>query len=105
MPGVILIIASLDTKWPEVKYLKELIEQRGHKKMLLDMSMRGEPPVAATGLWKISSSGRVSYTGVVRLQQPLGRVCFQHPFPVLLFPHSSLPKYLCKLTINAEIIS
>ena len=47
MPGVILIIASLDTKWPEIKYLKELIEQRGHKTMLLDMSMRSEPPVTA----------------------------------------------------------
>jgi uncharacterized protein (UPF0261 family) len=47
MPGVILIIASLDTKWPEVKYLKELITRRGHKTVLLDMSMRGEPPVAA----------------------------------------------------------
>jgi uncharacterized protein (UPF0261 family) len=47
MPGVILIIASLDTKWPEVKYLKELITRRGHKTVLLDMSMRSDPPVAA----------------------------------------------------------
>ena len=47
MSGVILIIASLDTKWPEVQYLQELIQQRGQKTILLDMSMRSQPPVKA----------------------------------------------------------
>jgi uncharacterized protein (UPF0261 family) len=43
MPKLILIVSSLDTKGQEVKFLKDLIEQRGHKTLLLDMSMRGEP--------------------------------------------------------------
>jgi len=47
MPKSILIVASLDTKWPEVKFLKELIEQRGQSTVLLDMSMRGKPPILA----------------------------------------------------------
>jgi len=45
MLGSILIVSSLDTKGQEVKFLKELIEQRGHKTLLLDMSMRGEPQI------------------------------------------------------------
>ena len=47
MSGVILILASLDTKWPEVKFLKDLIEHRGQRTVLLDMSMRNQPPVMA----------------------------------------------------------
>ncbi len=47
MSGVILILASLDTKWPEVKFLKDLIEHRGQRTALLDMSMRNQPPVMA----------------------------------------------------------
>jgi len=47
MPGSILIVASLDTKWTEVKYLKELIEQKGQRTVLLDMSTRGRSPITA----------------------------------------------------------
>ncbi|MFC1942342.1 Tm-1-like ATP-binding domain-containing protein [Chloroflexota bacterium] len=47
MPGSILIVASLDTKWPEVTYLKELIEQKGQRTSLLDMSMRSQSPIPA----------------------------------------------------------
>ena len=45
--GSILIVSSLDTKGQEVNFLKTLIEQRGHKTLLLDMSMRGEPQIPA----------------------------------------------------------
>jgi len=45
MPGSIVIVSSLDTKGQEVKFLKDLIEQRGHNTVLLDMSMRGEPQI------------------------------------------------------------
>jgi uncharacterized protein (UPF0261 family) len=47
MPGSIVIVSSLDTKGQEVKFIKDLIEQRGHKTVLLDMSMRGEPQIPA----------------------------------------------------------
>jgi uncharacterized protein (UPF0261 family) len=47
MPGSIVIVSSLDTKGEEVKFLKDLIEQRGHKTLLLDMSMRCEPQIPA----------------------------------------------------------
>ena len=47
MTGSILIVSSLDTKGQEIKFLKGLIEQRGHKTLLLDMSMRGEPQILA----------------------------------------------------------
>jgi len=47
MAKSILIVASLDTKWQEVKFLKELIEQKRHKTTLLDMSMRGQSPILA----------------------------------------------------------
>ena len=47
MAKSILIISSLDTKGLEVKFLKGLIEQRGQETILLDMSMRGKPPIPA----------------------------------------------------------
>ena len=47
MSKSILIVASLDTKWPEVQFLNELIEQRGQSAVLLDMSTRGESPFSA----------------------------------------------------------
>ena len=47
MTGSILIVSSLDTKGQEVKFLKGLIEERGHKALLLDMSMRGKPQIPA----------------------------------------------------------
>jgi uncharacterized protein (UPF0261 family) len=47
MAKPILIVASLDTKWQEVKFLKELIEQKGQTTTLLDLSMRSESPILA----------------------------------------------------------
>jgi uncharacterized protein (UPF0261 family) len=38
----ILIVSSLDTKGQEVQFIKELIEQRGQRTIILDMGMRGE---------------------------------------------------------------
>jgi len=40
----ILLLATLDTKGEEAKYVKELIEKRGHAVMVLDMSSLGKPP-------------------------------------------------------------
>lgn len=42
MPKPILIVSSLDTKGQEVIFLKELIEQKGHQTILLDMGRPGE---------------------------------------------------------------
>jgi uncharacterized protein (UPF0261 family) len=47
MAKSILIVASLDTKWQEVKFLKELVEQKGQRTTLLDLSMRSQSPILA----------------------------------------------------------
>lgn len=47
MPKPILIISSLDTKGYEVEFLKNLIENKGHQTVILDMSTRGESPIPA----------------------------------------------------------
>ena len=47
MARTIVIIATLDTKEPEVGYLKECIERRGHKAVVMDVSMAGEPSALA----------------------------------------------------------
>lgn len=39
----ILIIANLDTRGQEFRFVKDLIEKRGHRAILLDFSMEGEP--------------------------------------------------------------
>ncbi len=41
----IVIISTLDTKGAETSFLKELIEQRGHRTILVDTSMGAEPAV------------------------------------------------------------
>ena len=38
------IIGTLDTKGPEVKYIKNLIENRGHKAIVIDIGVLGEVP-------------------------------------------------------------
>jgi uncharacterized protein (UPF0261 family) len=45
MSKTIAIVCSLDTKGEEAKYLKELIEARGHKTILIDTNMGGEPAI------------------------------------------------------------
>jgi uncharacterized protein (UPF0261 family) len=39
----IVIVGTLDTKGEEIKYLKELIEKRGHKTIVFDAGVMGEP--------------------------------------------------------------
>lgn len=43
MGKTILIVATLDTKGEEVKYLKERIEERGHHALVLDAGILGKP--------------------------------------------------------------
>ena len=43
MAGAIALIATLDTKGPEVKYLKDRIEQKGGTVRIVDTGMRGTP--------------------------------------------------------------
>jgi len=41
----IAIVSTLDTKGPEVAFLKTLIQERGHRVILLDISTGGEPSI------------------------------------------------------------
>ena len=43
MPKTIAIMATLDTKGEEVRYLKEQIEKRGKRVLTIDMGTRGAP--------------------------------------------------------------
>jgi len=40
----IVILGTLDTKAPEIEYMKELIEKRGHKAVVMDISTLRPPP-------------------------------------------------------------
>ncbi len=40
----ILIICNLDTRGKEIKFVKDMIEERGHRGILLDFSMEEPPP-------------------------------------------------------------
>jgi len=48
MSKTIAIMATLDTKGEEVKYLKEQIERRGKKVFIIDMGLRGVPAAIPT---------------------------------------------------------
>jgi len=39
----IVIIGTLDTKGKEVKYVKDYIENRGHRTLVVDAGVLGEP--------------------------------------------------------------
>jgi len=41
----IVIVSTLDTKGEETSFLKELIEQKGHRAILIDVGMGGEPAI------------------------------------------------------------
>lgn len=43
----IVILSTLDTYGKEIDFVKERIEQRGHKTIVIDISMRGEPLLPA----------------------------------------------------------
>jgi len=47
MTKTIAIVGTLDTKGEEVKYLKELIERRGHKAIVIDTGVLGAAPFPA----------------------------------------------------------
>lgn len=42
----IVIICNLDTRGEEIGFVKEMIQQRGHRAVLVDVSMEGPPPFA-----------------------------------------------------------
>ncbi|MFC2050686.1 Tm-1-like ATP-binding domain-containing protein [Chloroflexota bacterium] len=43
----IVILGTLDTKGEQLRYLKEKVEARGHKAIIMDLSMGGIPPFEA----------------------------------------------------------
>ena len=45
MQKTIVCIATLDTKGLEIQYIKEIIEQRGHRVLLIDDGILGDPIV------------------------------------------------------------
>ena len=45
MVKIIVIVGTLDTKGEEIRYVKELIERRGHKTIVIDVGILGEPPL------------------------------------------------------------
>jgi uncharacterized protein (UPF0261 family) len=46
MAKTIVVIGTLDTKGDQFAYLKKLIEERGHRVLLMDVGVLGEPPFA-----------------------------------------------------------
>jgi len=44
---IIAIVGTLDTKGNEVKYIKEQIEKRGHKTIVIDSGVMGRPLIKA----------------------------------------------------------
>lgn len=47
MKREIVIIGTLDTRGEDIKHMKTLIEQRGHKAMVIDVGVLGEVPLEA----------------------------------------------------------
>ncbi len=43
MAKTIVIVGTLETKGAEIKYIKDLIERRGHKTIIIDAGVSGEP--------------------------------------------------------------
>ncbi|UCF85578.1 MAG: Tm-1-like ATP-binding domain-containing protein [Desulfobacteraceae bacterium] len=46
MEKTIAIICTLDTKWKEIKFLRNVILKRGHKVTILDISLCGDAPLS-----------------------------------------------------------
>lgn len=75
MSGFIVIVSSLDTKGQEVKFLKDLIEQRGHQTILLDMSMRGTPQIPADiPCEEVAKLGGTSIQDIKSSQKPRSEI-------------------------------
>ena len=45
MSKTIAIVATLDTKADEVKYIDELLKRRGHKTIIIDPGILGKAPI------------------------------------------------------------
>lgn len=45
-PRTILLLGTLDTKGPEYAYVRDLIQARGHRTLLVDLGVIGQPTVA-----------------------------------------------------------
>src|SRR4030042_143209 len=45
MKKIIVCIATLDTKGQEIKFVKDIIEQRGHKTLIVDDGILGKPTI------------------------------------------------------------
>ncbi len=67
-----MLVATLDTKGAEAVFLKSLIQERGHRVILLDINTGGEPPVppdisakevARAGGWEIEEIRKMRDTG------------------------------------------
>ena len=43
MPATVLLIATLDTKGEELAYVRALVERRGHRALVMDAGVLGEP--------------------------------------------------------------
>ena len=41
----IVLVSTLDTKGSEAAFLKDLIQERGHRVILMDINTGGEPPI------------------------------------------------------------
>lgn len=47
MSRVIVIVATLDTKWQETEFLRREIESQGYETIVVDIGMKGKPGIAA----------------------------------------------------------
>jgi uncharacterized protein (UPF0261 family) len=47
MPKTIAIIGTLDTKGPEVSFLRDLIQARGHRACVIDPGVLDQPAIEA----------------------------------------------------------
>jgi uncharacterized protein (UPF0261 family) len=45
--ATVVVMGALDTKGAELKFVKQQIEQRGHKTIVVDTGVQGEPAFAA----------------------------------------------------------
>jgi len=48
MPKSIIVIGTLDTKGQEIAFVRDLIIERGHKAIVVDTGVRGEPTIEPT---------------------------------------------------------
>jgi uncharacterized protein (UPF0261 family) len=46
MPRIVLLLGTLDTKGPEYGFVRDAIHARGHRTLLVDLGVLGDPPIA-----------------------------------------------------------